>query len=159
MVLEKGQHLNKELSCYQCGRLTNIRDLKAYPSGGWICSECSARLFGSKKIRTGFQEPEQNKKVRIVKEFDPFEEEHEIKNTAEVIPKVEKTKFSIKAESMQLPKKSRPNKQLYKCTYCTFESRHYMDDDICPNCGRKRLAKVISTNELLKNMEKEPFFE
>ncbi len=162
MFREKSS-LNKELSCYLCDKMTNVHELKAYPGGSWICADCSRKMFGNKKMRLEISEkPQQYRHINIVKEFDPYKEyeEADIKSTKSASQQPANIPIQASVEiNKTVHKKPRSDKKLYKCTYCTFESRHYKDDDICPNCGRKRLVKVITTAELLKDMQKEPFFD
>ena len=159
MPLEKNSQLNKELSCYHCGKLTRVNQLRAYPGGGWICAECSEKFFGNRKVNQeefSKVEPVQ-KKFNIVKHIDPYGDEGaEDEQPSSIGSRLEERKTTQTRPIKRSLRKS-ADKKLYKCAYCTFESRHYNDDDICPNCGRKRLVKVISTSELLNKMENEPY--
>ena len=155
---------DKELPCYICGKPTHISQLKAYPSGNWICSDCSNKVY-FKPRRTEFPRTEtKSEKAIIRKYFDPFGDDYQFENKSIqhsiIIKKDISTKNVDEIEKLfkdryPVPKRE---KMLYKCAYCNFQLRYYRKDEICQNCGRKgSLVKVPSSSEILRDAEREPF--
>ena len=151
MLQERGK-ISNDLPCYLCGKSTPTGQLKITGEGNWICSICAQRIF-KRHSKPSLDVKEEKKDIPAF-HFDL--EEKELENTSFTSSKKIESQFIAQKLNQSVLTSSRfGEKELYKCTHCTFESRHYRNDEICPNCGKKdRLAKIPQASELVDELKK-----
>ena len=150
MLSERGS-ISNDLPCYLCGKSTPTRQLKITGEGNWICSFCAQRVF-KRHVKRPIEVKEEKKEIPRVH----FELDEQERVSFPSLKKIDSTP-SLHQRRHALRTSSFGDKELYKCTHCRFESRHYRDDEMCPNCGKdNRLVKVPHASDLVDELRKHP---
>ncbi len=131
--------LEKVISCAQCGKQTQINQIRADSNGkDWICIKCYEL---------------QHKKAKRVPDFS-------FSRTAE--PAQQKTpEFSISrtAQTSTIkPTSITPSKTNFRCLRCNYPFSVHPSNipKVCPHCGREgTLTQVQSASSILKEVEDE----
>jgi len=161
MFSQKSQISTKELSCHLCGKLTPLYQVKAYNESHWICSGCADRVF-HRTIKKPLEESREQKKEIPQMTFDPFGEGNKSTDRSPAsslyVKQLEKSTIFSRREEMRKASKKRGEKHVYKCTHCTFESRHYNENEICPNCGRyNTLVRIPLAADIVDEVKRNRF--